>query len=275
MAVASTSPTIRPLSRSSALASASPAQREVGELADVLPPRARTRTELRDQRPSAGHGLQAALLAAAAGRPSAAATLRCPSSPALSEVTRSHHAPVRTTMPRPRPVEALTTSRSRSVAAGTSVSDAARTSASLSTKSGASSDCRTREVRRQVDAVPPGHHRRVQARRRARGRPTPGRLTPTARHRSPDGRPRRAAPEALAGPAACTSSGAEPTSWSRGVVGELRPARSKTASCVRERPIATASTTPASHVEDGGSPGGRPPVDWPAPRRPGAAGQRR
>ena len=123
------------------------------------------------------------------------------------------------TMPRPRPVEAFTTSasRSRRRPRGASSSARASTSASLPTKSGASRDAV--EVRRELDAVPAGHHRRVQADpahrcRRCRAgsarSPRTGGSTPASSA--------RAAASATCG---ISSSGPTPTSWSRGVGGEL------------------------------------------------------
>ena len=87
----------------------------------------------------------------------------CPISPAAPRWPPTTRPPA--TMPSPRPVEALTTSASRSSPPGasrrTSSSARASTSASLATKSGHVGE--RLEVRRQGDAVPAGHHRGGQA----------------------------------------------------------------------------------------------------------------
>src|ERR1700694_668165 len=61
------------------------------------------------------------------------------------------------------------------------------------------------------------------------------------------------------------SSGPTPTSWSYFVRASPSPARLQIASRVRLRPMAAASTTPASALNES-SVGGRPPVEEPSSR---------
>src|SRR6478735_8742130 len=157
-------------------------------------------------------------------------------------------------IPRPRPVEALTTSTSSSAADRPSSCERASTSASLPTNSGA----RVRPSRYGASSTPsqpdmtgePMLTPRSGSRVPARLSPTPhtGAVTPSRRVA------RRSAISVI------SSSGPTPTSWSRESEAISWPSRSATASWLRERPIATASTTPACWLNTS-APGGRPPVE--------------
>ena len=83
----------------------------------------------------------------------------CPISPAAPRAPRSSCPPV--TMPTPMPVEAFTKTRSRWRSRWPRRSDSAITLASLSTNTGARRQLA--QERRQLDAVPARHDRRVQA----------------------------------------------------------------------------------------------------------------
>ena len=181
----------------------------------------------------------------AAPRPTA--VLVCPISPAAPSAPRSSRPPV--TMPTPMPVDAFTKSRSRCRSRCPRRSESAITLASLSTKTGAP---RSASRRNGASSTPsqPGHDRRVQAGARARSRRCPG---CSARPRGPRVRrpPQPSSRSANAGhhlrhqvvrrPARPPGRGRAEASTS--------PSRSQTPSWVRLRPIAPASTTPASPVE--------------------------
>ena len=188
------------------------------------------------------------------GSPSAAVERVCPISPAAPRWPSTTRPSAM--MPSPRPVEAFTTRASRSTAP-------------------------------RAEQLGPGEHvgvvgRRTAARRRAPrstaparrrpSRPSPGspgsRRAPRRRCRAGSGRSprtgrldaRRAGRRARSATCGISSSGPTPTAWSRESAASSSPSRSKTASWLRERPTATASTTPASGLNTS-APGGRPPVE--------------
>ena len=104
------------------------------------------------------------------------------------------------------------------------------------------------EVRRQLDAVPAGHHRRADAEPAHASR---GCRAGSGRCRAPGG-VRRPSSRAASRSAICgiSSSGPTPTSWSRESEAISSPSRSITASWLRERPIATATHDAGVLVED-------------------------
>jgi hypothetical protein len=199
------------------------------------------------------------------GSPSAASRRVWPISPAAPRwppITRPS-----AMMPRPRPVEALTTSASRSVSGPPSSSERASTSASLATKNGASAT----SARYGASATPSQPAITGESRLTPLSTSTlPGRLSPTPTTGGATSASRSASRAATCG---ISSSGPIPTSWSRESPASSWPSRSKTPSWLRERPSATASTTPASLLNSS-PPGGRPPVEAsssPASSNPAAA----
>ena len=192
------------------------------------------------------------------GRPWAEGILLCPISPAAPSAPRSSCPPV--TIPTPMPVEAFTKSRSRWRSRCPRRSESAITLASLSTKTGAPEPL-VSFFRYGASSTPSQPAMIGESRLAPRSRSTvPGMLRPTARTsfvRRPASLSRSANPAATWG---IRSSGAAPTSWSSSVVASTPPSRSQTPSWVRLRPIAPASTTPASWLNRSPT-GGRPPVE--------------
>ena len=92
--------------------------------------------------------------------------------------------------------------------------------------------------------------------------PAPRRPCPagSARSRPPGARRRRAGRPAARPPAASARRGRRRPRGRGSPTAISRPSRSRTASWLRERPMATASTTPASALKSR-APGGRPPVE--------------
>ena len=126
------------------------------------------------QCPAAGDRLQAAGVAAPAGKPGRRRTLLCPNSPAAPDRAALQHAAGDDA--RPEPVDSFSSSRSSTSRYSPCRSASAITLASLSTTTGAA--VRSRKYGRQFDAVPAAHHRGVEA---AAAGPVDG-----ARHAQPD-----------------------------------------------------------------------------------------
>ena len=158
IATASTSPRWRPLSAQQAPGLGVPLQRQRDEVADVADLAARRHPGATSAQPPASVSRQP-VAPQRQGRPSAASRRVWPISPAAPRwppITWPS-----AMMPRPRPVEALTTRASRSVSAAPSSSGAGEHVRVVGDEERRVGDLG--EVRRQRDPVPAGHHRGVEA----------------------------------------------------------------------------------------------------------------
>ena len=143
-------------------------------------------------------------------------------------------------MPSPRPVEAFTTRASRSTAPRASSSDWASTSASLAITRGAA----VSDAKNGPSSTPSQPGMTGESTHAPRTSSTvPGRPRPTAS----SGDCRLASwPAARSTIRGISSAGPVPAGWSTESVASSSPRRSKTPTWLRDRPTATASTTPAS-----------------------------
>ena len=206
-----------------------------------------------DQRPAAGDRLEAAGRAAPAGQLAGGVDGGVPDLAGGAEVAAEH--PSAGDDAEPEAGGRLDDQDVVEAAAPPSSSERASTSASFPTNSGASA--RSAKYGASVDAVPAGHHRGADAQ--------PAGAVEGAGQAEPDAEDRRVdaleqAARADRPRCGSSSSGPTPTSWSRESEAISWPSRSSTASWLRERPTATASTTPASWLKTR-APGGRPPVE--------------